>query len=85
MGVRGVDVTQKYDFPDGPTRVNIELRNPMPLQTVSRSVWERFWLPKWVPNRGPEGVQIRLLMYISLRWSKRGFSQVFFLVLSTLR
>ena len=33
----------------------------MPLQMASGSVLDRFWLPKWVPNRGPEGIQTRFL------------------------
>ena len=43
----------------------------MPWKIASRSIWDRFWLPKWVPNRGTRAVQTRFLTYISLRSKKR--------------
>ena len=51
--------------------LRIEVRTFMPLQMVSRALLKRFWLPKWVPNRGPDGVQTRFLMHISDRSRKR--------------
>ena len=49
----------------------------MPIQMASGSLWDRFWLAKWVPNRGPKGIRRRFPMYISNRSKKRRFLQVF--------
>ena len=46
---------------------------------ASRSILDRFWLPKWVPNRGPEGVKTCFLMHISDRSRKKRSLQAFFL------
>ena len=51
----------------------------MPNQMTSGSIWDWFWLPKCLPNRGPEGVQTRFLMHISDRSRKGRFLQALFL------
>ena len=51
----------------------------MLLQVASGWIWDRFWLPKWGPNRGPAGVWTWFLMPISDRSRKRRFLQAFFL------
>ena len=53
--------------------LRIEVRTFMPLQMVSRALLKRFWLPKWVPNRGPEDAQTGFLGSISLRTRQTWF------------
>ena len=50
--------------------LKIEVRTLMPWKIASGSIWDRFWLPKWVPNRGSEAFQTRFLTYISFRSKK---------------
>ena len=59
--------------------LKIEVHDPMLVQIASGSILDRFWLPKWVPNRGPDGVKTWFLMHISDRWKKRRLVQAFFL------
>ena len=53
-----------------------DVRNPVPFQTASTSVLDRFWLPKWIPNRGPEGVRTCSLKCSSLTSEKKNLRQV---------
>ena len=59
--------------------LKIEVQDPMLVQIASGSILDRFWLPKWVPNRGPQGVKTCFLMHISDRSRKRRFVQALFL------
>ena len=58
---------------------NFEVRKLMPSKIASRSILDRFWLLKWVPNRGPDEVQTRLLMSTSDRSRKRKLLQALIL------
>ena len=61
-GVRGAGKFYSSQVPP----FKIEVCNVMPFELASRSILDRFWLPKWVPNRESQNQKNVVLESFSL-------------------